>query len=63
MTELAKLKIEIDELTEQAEKMERLADAIERVTAALNDLNGKPHGGIVYQVVGEVSKLTVRPVQ
>lgn len=63
MTEIAKLKIEIDGLTEQAEKMERLADAIERVAAALNDLNGKPHGGIVYQAVGEFSEITVRPVQ
>jgi len=43
------------------EMMERLADASERVSAALEKLNGQPHGGIVFQSVGEVTKMTVNP--
>ncbi|MBM1834175.1 hypothetical protein JQW92_18120 [Sulfitobacter pseudonitzschiae] len=38
-----------------------VADATERVEAALEKLNGQPHGGIVFQSVGEVTEMTVRP--
>jgi len=59
--EALKLVVEADGLDHAVEGMERLADAAERVANALMKLNGQPHGGIVFQSVGEVTKMTVNP--
>ena len=56
-----KIKVEANGIDHAVKMMERLADASERVTASLEKLNGQPHGGIVFQSVGEVTEMTVRP--
>ena len=63
MADIATLKmnVETDGLDHSTEMMERLADATERVEAALKSLNGQRHGGIVFHSVGEFTEMTVCP--
>jgi len=53
--------IDAKALDTAAFSMERFASAAQSVSDALERLNGHPHGGIDFMVVGEVMKLTVKP--
>ncbi|MFC3628211.1 hypothetical protein ACFOM8_01990 [Paracoccus angustae] len=41
-------------ITEATEALNKLAQAVERVNAALAMLNGKDHGGITVEIVGSL---------
>lgn len=47
-------------ITEATEALDKLAEAVERVNAALSKLNGKDHGGITVEIVGQIARAEVK---
>lgn len=56
------LKIDCTDAVKAAEALERLAKAAEAAEAAIAKLNGQAHGGVVFQMVGDICKCEVLPV-
>lgn len=44
-----------------ASQIDRLTAAIERASAALQDLKGKDHGGIEIKIVGDIAHVVISP--
>ena len=55
------LKIDCTDAVKAAEALERLAKAAEAAEAAIAKLNGQAHGGVVFQMVGDICKCEVLP--
>ena len=47
-------------ITDATEALDKLAQAVERVNAALAKLNGKDHGGITVEIVGSLVHAEVK---
>lgn len=65
MSQTSELTVKISaDGAETAEAMlNRIADAAERAKKAINELNGSLHGGISIQIVGDVARVSIAPVE
>lgn len=63
MTQLANLGISVDtaDVDRAVSAINRLTEAAERASAALEKLAGQPHGGLLLESVGNVTHLTIKP--
>lgn len=63
MTQIANLGISVDtaDVDRAVSALDRLSDAAERASAALEKLAGQPHGGLLLESVGEITHLTIKP--
>lgn len=57
-----RLEYDSEEAEKTASILERLADAAQKAEKALTDLEGRCHGGITIQMVGDICRVDIAPV-
>lgn len=57
------INIECSGAESAAHALNTLAIAAERAKKAIDELNGAAHGGVVVQIVGDICRAEVKPVE